>query len=480
MTPAGFLERLLLDPGFRARFRAAPAALLERHGLPDVARQLRAPGRALETLEVRESRSSLAGVFMAAAMEGAGLLDSLGRTDSLEPAAAEAVRATLARPAVRRLTASMEAVGTPAPMAARTGVRAAASEPAAAAAEEPPSERDEVGRGRLAYPGDDASRAAIASWMGAEAARAGLPPELPVMAALQESTLRNLPGGHADSVGFFQMRVSIWNQGPYAGYPDRPELQLRWFIDHALAERASHPGLARAPETYGEWIANVERPAEQYRGLYQRHLPEARRLLREGTRAAAPQDATAARSRAPADGAPAARTAVAPTAHPEARTGRHAAARGDEDAVPEADPQSLPQRILGIAGGEIGQREDPPGSNDSPRIAQYRSAVPGGPVGPWCAYFVSWVAKEAGVPLGDQGQGFASVDALWAWAQESGRAVPAGGGPRPGDLIVWNEHVGIVERVGADGTIHTIEGNTSDQVARRQHTPAGVVGYVRL
>ena len=55
------------------------------------------------------------------------------------------------------------------------------------------------------------------------------------MAALVESGLRNLPDGDADSVGFFQMRVSIWNQGAYAGYADRPELQLDWFLDHAEA-----------------------------------------------------------------------------------------------------------------------------------------------------------------------------------------------------------------------------------------------------
>jgi hypothetical protein len=58
--------------------------------------------------------------------------------------------------------------------------------------------------------------------------------------------------------------------------------------------------------------------------------------------------------------------------------------------------------------------------------------------------------------------------------------VPAGGVPKPGDLVVWDEHVGIVERVDPDGTLHTIEGNTSDRVARRVHPQAGVVGFVRL
>jgi len=140
-------------------------------------------------------------------------------------------------------------------------------------------------------------------------------------------------------------------------------------------------------------------------------------------------------------------------------------------------------RIVAAAAGEVGQSEQPPGSNDSPRIAEYRSAVPGGPVGPWCAYFVSWAARQAGVPLGDNGEGFASVDALYAWAQRSGRAVPATAGPpRPGDLIVWDEHVGIVEAVLPDGSIRTIEGNSSDRVARRTYGAdgGGALGYVRL
>lgn len=135
-----------------------------------------------------------------------------------------------------------------------------------------------------------------------------------------------------------------------------------------------------------------------------------------------------------------------------------------------------------IAAAELGQAEQPPGSNDSPRIATYRSATAGAVVGPWCAYFVSWVARQAGAPLGDHGEGFGSVDALYAWAQRAGRALPNGPGvtPRPGDLIVWDEHVGIVERVLPDGRIQTIEGNSSDRVSRNVHSPTSAIGYVRM
>jgi len=136
----------------------------------------------------------------------------------------------------------------------------------------------------VADPVTDELRIAIAHWMARGVQDAGLPPELPVMAALVESGLRNLPYGDRDSVGFFQMRQSIWDRGAYAGYLARPELQLRWFADHAIAVREARRAAGDAtygedPATWGEWIASVERPAAQYRGRYQLRLAEAQALL---------------------------------------------------------------------------------------------------------------------------------------------------------------------------------------------------------
>jgi hypothetical protein len=143
------------------------------------------------------------------------------------------------------------------------------------------------------------------------------------------------------------------------------------------------------------------------------------------------------------------------------------------------------QRALAAAQAEVGVAEQPPGSNDGPRIAEYRTATAGSGVGPWCAYFLSWCASQAGAPIGEVGQGFGSVEAVYAWAQRTGRAVPAGPGvaPSPGDLIVWGgRHIGIVESVDPDGSIHTIEGNSSNAVSRRTYGPdgGGATGYVRL
>src|SRR3954465_15677753 len=145
---------------------------------------------------------------------------------------------------------------------------------------------------------------------------------------------------------------------------------------------------------------------------------------------------------------------------------------------------SAGQAIVNLVSKEVGVAEQPPGSNDSPRIAPDRQATAGSGVGPWCAYFTSWAAREAGVPLGDNGQGFGRVDDVYAWAQKTGKAIPNGAGvtPQPGDLIVWDEHIGVVDHVDGDGTIHTIEGNSSDKVSERTYAPGErpAIGYVRL
>ena len=95
-------------------------------------------------------------------------------------------------------------------------------------AEPPGNPSDEGG---VVYPGDEAPKERLAQWMANAAEKAGLPPELPVMAALTETGLRNVTTGDADSAG------------------------------------------------YGDWIAEVERPAPQYRSRYQTRLEEARELI---------------------------------------------------------------------------------------------------------------------------------------------------------------------------------------------------------
>jgi hypothetical protein len=201
----------------------------------------------------------------------------------------------------------------------------------------------------------------------------------------------------------------------------------------------------------------------------------------------APAAAPAAATGAPTAPAPATSTATSERSFRAllraSGAGATASAAPVAAPAPTAGATYAGRAALAAAQGEVGQAEQPPGSNDSPRIAQYRQATAGSGVGPWCAYFVSWCARQAGAPLGDQGQGFGAVADVAAWAQRSGRSLPAGSRPHPGDLIVWgSRHIGIVESVDASGAIHTIEGNSSDRVSRRTYGAdgGGATSYVRL
>lgn len=146
--------------------------------------------------------------------------------------------------------------------------------------------------------------------------------------------------------------------------------------------------------------------------------------------------------------------------------------------------ESTGSRIVAIAESQLGQAEQPLGSNESPAIAMYRSATAGAiPGAPWCAYFASWVARQAGEPIGEGGQGAGAVSEVWSWAQSTGRAITNGPGvvPKPGDLIVFgDEHVGIVRDVLPNGDIQTIEGNYENKVAANVRTPTEATGYVEM
>jgi hypothetical protein len=136
------------------------------------------------------------------------------------------------------------------------------------------------------YPGDGASKVAVAGWMANGAKARAIPPELPVMGALVESNLQNLPPDADNRAGYFRMQRSIWDHPPYAGFPSNPDLQLRWFIDAALAVRtqradAGDTEYGKSEESWGQWAADVLLPPQQLRGQYQPRLEEARGLIEQ-------------------------------------------------------------------------------------------------------------------------------------------------------------------------------------------------------
>ena len=149
-------------------------------------------------------------------------------------------------------------------------------------------------------------------------------------------------------------------------------------------------------------------------------------------------------------------------------------------AAPSADARTTSQRIVSLARAELARNvhEVPDGSNRGARIRMYGLATAGRYYpAPWCAYFASYVAKRAGVPIGPGGSGLGYVPYIRAWAKQTGRFTKA---PRPGYLIVFPQHVGIVETVASDHTLTTIEGNSGNAVRRRWRRWSEAMGYVRL
>jgi hypothetical protein len=145
------------------------------------------------------------------------------------------------------------------------------------------------------------------------------------------------------------------------------------------------------------------------------------------------------------------------------------------------DDLSIGERMVRLARDELKKdvKETPDGSNDSPDISRYRSAIIGNPgPGPWCAYFISYLAKRAGHALGDRGQGFGLVRAMEAQAKKEKQWLKVSEA-RAGDIIFFVEHMGLVEKV-EDGKITTIEGNASNAVSRREDRAGEATGLWRV
>lgn len=103
----------------------------------------------------------------------------------------------------------------------------------------------------------------------------------------------------------------------------------------------------------------------------------------------------------------------------------------------------------------------------------------------WCACFVSWCANETGNIRAGVIPKFSYVDNGANWFRARGRFKGRNYTPSPGDIIFFDwdgngvgNHVGIVEYVSG-GTVHTIEGNTSNMCARRSYSIGSwsIMGY---
>ncbi|WP_067535937.1 CHAP domain-containing protein [Nocardia crassostreae] len=111
---------------------------------------------------------------------------------------------------------------------------------------------------------------------------------------------------------------------------------------------------------------------------------------------------------------------------------------------------------------------------------------------PWCAYFVSWVMREAGRSLANPNSGswrIPGVYTLEEYYRGAGRfeAWNSGYQPKVGDVVMYtdaspfNQHTNIV--IGAQaGTIISVGGNEFGKITIHEYRPdavSGLVGYGR-
>ncbi|WP_032403967.1 CHAP domain-containing protein [Rhodococcoides fascians] len=110
----------------------------------------------------------------------------------------------------------------------------------------------------------------------------------------------------------------------------------------------------------------------------------------------------------------------------------------------------------------------------------------------WCADFVSWIMKEADMPLSNPNSGswrIPGVYTLQEYYQEQGRFEAVGGyTPSVGDVVLYDnsswigQHTNVIVAVDGDEAI-TVGGNEAGKI--RVHTlhygsDSGVVGFGRL
>lgn len=157
------------------------------------------------------------------------------------------------------------------------------------------------------------------------------------------------------------------------------------------------------------------------------------------------------------------------------------ALNGPVEARPVPPPVSgdMRQRVLDAARAELGTLES--GNNGGAALKYPRFFGRGSEA--WCADFVSYVMNQSGGRMNDP-----YCPSIVNRLKEQGTWKRSN--PQPGDMVLFDwdrdgtaDHIGIVERVNANGTISTIEGNTTDPnsgregVFRRERSTSTVLGY---
>lgn len=151
--------------------------------------------------------------------------------------------------------------------------------------------------------------------------------------------------------------------------------------------------------------------------------------------------------------------------------------------------QTLQQKALQVATTQLGQHEEPKGSNWGPRVKEYLLSVGLRSPNPWCMAFVYWCFDKAAKELGVKNPLSKTGGVLNQW-QLCNAKLGVKTNPIPGDVFIMRfsggrGHTGIVEKV-ENGLVYTIEGNSNDEgvregfeVCRQKRVPSSIIAYLR-
>lgn len=128
-------------------------------------------------------------------------------------------------------------------------------------------------------------------------------------------------------------------------------------------------------------------------------------------------------------------------------------------------------KLIEIAKGYIGTKEDG-GDNKGTQVEEFQKAVDGKAVQEsWCLSFVQYCVKKTDKELGGNENKLANTEhvlTLWRNTPKELRLAQ----PEEGSIMCWEHykngvatglgHCGVVSKVNRNGTVDTVEGNTSD------------------
>jgi len=144
--------------------------------------------------------------------------------------------------------------------------------------------------------------------------------------------------------------------------------------------------------------------------------------------------------------------------------------------VPElSHEQQLRNRIVQLAVAELGVREAT-GNNDGPQVEAYLSYTGMARGNPWCAAFVCWVYKQAGLPQPRN----AWSPALFPRQRRYMGSSEATKQAMPADIFgIYNQRLGRIDHAGLVRSVDknwilTVEGNVQNQVASRRRPVATI------